>query len=112
MPFKIEKRESYRWTVEHVLSKKNGIPDEIFRIDVEFKALNSKDAEAMLQCSRADPEKFFGEVLLGWHDAPEGWEFSKAKLDELVESYPGISAAFIRAYMESIFGQTTAARKN
>ena len=42
--FKIEKRESYRWTVEHVLSKKNGEPDEVLKFDVDFKALSAKEA--------------------------------------------------------------------
>lgn len=111
MTFKIEKRESYRWTVEHVLSKKDGAPDEVMKIDVEFKALVATEAEKAVELARTDPEKAFGQILVGWHDAPEGWEFSMQKFEELADVYPGISAAFIRAYMDSIFGQT-AARKN
>lgn len=111
MPFKIEKRESYRWTVEHVLSMKDGVPDEVLMLDVEFKALPAKEAEAALQLMRTDPKKAFELIVVGWHDAPEGWEFSMQKLQELFEFYVGISAAFSRAYMDSLFGQT-AARKN
>ena len=111
MTFKIEKRESYRWTVEHVLSKKNGVPDEVMNLDVEFRALSAKESEPIIETARTDPKKFFEKVLVGWHDAPEGWEFSMEKLIELFDFYPGMSASFFRAYMESIFGQA-AARKN
>src|SRR5882672_6108863 len=111
MAFRIEKRESYRWTVEHVLSKKKGEPDEIFQLDVEFKALPAKEAEEAIALVRTDPMKGFERVVIGWHDAPEGWDFSMQKLEELFEIYPGISAAFIRAYMNSVLG-STAARKN
>ena len=109
--FKIEKRESYRWTVEHVLSKKNGEPDEVLKFDVDFKALSAKEAGKAVELARADPMKAFEQILAGWHDAPEGWDFSMRKLEELFEFYPGISGAFLRAYMDSIWGQT-AARKN
>jgi hypothetical protein len=112
MAFRIEKRASYRWTIEHVLSKKAGVPEEVLRIDVEFKALSAKDAEAALNRARTDPATFFREVVVGWHDAPEGWEFSPEKFEELINLYPGITAAFIRSYMESVFGQTSANRKN
>lgn len=111
MAFKIEKRDSYRWTIEHVLSKKDGAPDEVMKFDVEFKALTSTEAEKVIELARTDAKKAFEQVLVGWHDAPEGWEFSMQKFEELVEAYPGISAAFIRGYMDSVFGQT-AARKN
>lgn len=111
MPFKIEKRDSYRWTVEHVLSKKKGAPDEIFKIDVEFKALSAKEADPVIATAGSDPKTFFKNVLVGWHDAPEGWDFSMEKFLELCDVYPGISAAFYRAYMESILGEA-AARKN
>lgn len=112
MAFKIEKRESYRWTVEHVLSKKNGVPDEVMKFDVEFKALPAKEAGETIQLVRTDPMKGFERIMAGWHDAPEGWTFSMQKLEELFEFYPGISSAFIRAYMDSVLGQTPAARKN
>ena len=111
MAFKIEKRESYRWTVEHVLSKKNGAPDEVLKFDVEFKALPAKEAGAAVELARTQPIEAFERILVGWHDAPEGWDFSMKKLEELFEFYPGISGAFLLAYMESIWGQT-AARKN
>ena len=111
MAFKIEKRESYRWTVEHVLSKKNGVPDEMLKFDVEFKALTSKEAGAAIELARTQPMEAFERILVGWHDAPEGWDFSMKKLEELFEFYPGISGAFLLAYMESIWGQA-AARKN
>src|SRR5260221_12419913 len=102
MAFRIEKRESYRWTIEHVLSKKAGEPGELLSIDVEFKALSAEDAGKALEGARSDPKAFFERVVVGWHDAPEGWEFSMAKLEELFEVYPGISSAFIRAYMDSV----------
>jgi hypothetical protein len=112
MAFRIEKRTSYRWTIEHVLSKKGGQAEEVLRIDVEFKALSAKDAEIALNGARTDPAAFFREVVVGWHEAPEGWEFSPEKFDELINLYPGITAAFIRGYMDSIFGVTSANRKN
>ena len=111
MTFKIEKREFYRWTVEHVLSKKDGAPDEVMKLDVEFKALPAEEAGKAIELVRTDPMKGFEHILVGWHDAPEGWDFSMKKVEELFEFYPGISSAFIRAYMESVFGQT-AAKKN
>lgn len=109
MPFSIKKRDSYRWTVEHVLSLKNGKPDEVMTLDVEFKALSAKEAGAALDVCRTDAKEFFKLVLVGWHDAPEGWEFSLEKFEELLEAYPGMSGAFMRAYLES---NGAAARKN
>jgi hypothetical protein len=110
MAFKIEKRDSYRWTVDYVLSMKDGRPHEVMKLDVEFKALSAKEAGAAVELARTQPMEAFERILVGWHDAPEGWDFSMKKLEELFEFYPGISGAFLLAYMESIWGQTAAGK--
>ncbi len=112
MPFTVRKRESYRWTVEHLLSMRDGKPDEMLKFDVEFKALSAKEAEDAINGIKSDPDSpwtFCERVLVGWHDAPHGWEFSIEKLKELCDFYPGLTGSLLRAFMASL---GVAAQKN
>lgn len=114
MAWSVKKRESYRWSVEHVVSMKNGAPLEVMKIDVEFKVLSIKEIEEQVNKVRTelmDPWEFFGNVLAGWHDAPEGWDFSIDKLKELCLLYPGFEGSLTRSLLASLLGGS-AARKN
>ena len=111
----IKKRESYAWTVEHVLSVRAGKP-ELLKFDVEFKALPKKRVvEIMtgLASGKFDDEAFIGEIMVGWHDMKREdetpWEFSVAAVLELCEMYPSMTSSITNAWTQSILG---AARKN
>jgi len=117
MAFVIKKRESYRWTIEHALEKRQG-KIEVMSFDAEFKALPTSRIEVLLQQARdmkIDDMAFLGEILVAWHGlrAEDGAEFaySAENLKQLLEDFPGITASLSRAWTESVLGGT-AARKN
>src|SRR5258708_4506337 len=111
MAWSVKKRETYRWTVEHMVSMKNGAPFEVMKIDFEFKIVPVKEIEDQANKVRADlmdPWDFFGNVLAGWHDAPDGWEFSIDKLKELCLLYPGFEGSLTRSLRNSLLGGSAA----
>lgn len=117
MAFTIKKRESYRWTVEHVLEKRQG-KHEVMAFDVEFKAMPQSRIEKLLEQARdlkINDLDFMAEVLVGWHglddESGSAFAYSRAHLEHLLEQYPGIAASFSRAWTESVLGGA-AARKN
>lgn len=110
MSFTIKKRESYAWTVEHVISRSDGKP-ELMRFDAEFKALpQSKVKEISGRLSKSDlkDDTFLAEVLAGWHglqnEDGEVFEFSEQNLRSLIELFPGLVGSFTSAWFESILG--------
>ena len=112
----VKKRESYRWTVEHVVAKRSG-KAEVFAFDVEFKALSqSKVNELAIRAAKLQlpVDDFIAETFAGWHDmtkegAVEPWAYSPEAVKELIELYPGLPSSLIAAWTESVTG---AARKN
>ena len=111
----IKRRESYRWTVEHVIGKRNGKPD-VLAFDIEFKALPESKVYDLIAEARAGAlgnDRFIEEAIIGWHDMKRDdgavWEFSAEALKELCEQFPGMPASLSRAWTESVTG---AARKN
>lgn len=117
MAFTIKKRESYRWTVEHVIEKRQG-KNEVMSFDAEFKALPQSRIEKLLEQARdlkIDDLDFMGEVLIGWHglddESGNAYAFTRANLEHLLDTYPGIAASFSRAWTDSVLGGA-AARKN
>ena len=117
--FKIQKRDTYPWTVEHVVAVVQGKP-ELMKFDAEFKALPSSRATEILgalQTGKMKDPEFLAEVLSGWHGLGDGrtadgqeFKFDQTNLELLIELYPGIVGSFTQAWMESISG--AAARKN
>ncbi len=117
MAFTIKKRESYCWTVEHAIEKREG-KTELMVFDAEFRALPSSRIDALLQRARdaqVNDVAFLDEILIGWHGlrAEDGTEFahSEEHLRQLLEVFPGITAALMRAWVDSVVGGG-AARKN
>jgi hypothetical protein len=120
MGFSIRKRATYRWTVEHVVEKREGRPVTI-SFDAEFKALGQARVTELLKLAatlQIDDDTFLGEVLVGWHDGKDErtgeareFPYSQENLVELREAYPGIVTSFSRAWTDSILGGG-AARKN
>jgi len=115
MAFAIKKRDSYPWTVEHVIAKRKGEP-QLMSFDAEFKALPQQRLDEMMklaQVGKLNNGTLLDEVLVGWHDltGEDGAEFTfdRTNLDKLAELYPGILGSLVRAFMDSIVG---AARKN
>jgi len=123
--FAIKKRDSYRWTVEHIIGKTDGKP-EVMRFDAEFKALSRTEYQALSArltgATRMSDEQFTDEVLTGWHglvgeDAAE-FAYDKTNVAKLLELYPGIAGSIMSAFMDSVSGGfagallSQAARKN
>lgn len=125
MAFAIKKRDSYRWTVEHIIGKTDGKPD-VMRFDVEFKAVSRTEYQALAARltgpSKMSDEQFTDEVLRGWHglDGEDGAEFAfdKTNVAKLLELYPGIAGSIMSGFMDSVSGGfagallSQAARKN
>ena len=115
MAFAIKKRDSYRWTVEHVIGKIKG-KQELMSFDAEFKALPQARLDEMMtlaQVGKLSNGTLLDEVLVGWHDLSRDeaeFTYGKTNLDMLAELYPGILGSIVRAYMDSIVG--AAATKN
>jgi hypothetical protein len=117
MAFVIKKRDSYRWTIEHALEKRQG-KVELMSFDAEFKALPTSRIDVLLEQARQlkiDDVTFLGEILVAWHGlrAEDGAEFaySAENLKQMLEEFPGITASLSRAWTESVLGGTVA-RKN
>jgi len=115
MAFTIKKRESYRWTVEHVVEVRNGKP-ELMSFDAEFKAIGRKRAEELLERARRldiKDSEFLDEVLAEIHglEGEGGKVYRRGDLDELAELYPGLITSISDAWIKSMVGGA-AARKN
>jgi len=120
MGFSIKKRESYRWTIEHVIEKREGRSVTI-SFDAEFKALGQARVNELLKLAstlQIDDDAFLTEILVGWHDAKDErtgeareFPYSSENLAELREAYPGIVTSLSRAWTDSVLGGG-AARKN
>src|SRR5258706_14286768 len=111
MAFAIKKRDSYRWTVEHIIGKTDGKP-EVMRFDAEFKALSRTEYQALSArltgAAKMSDEQFTDEVLRGWHGlaGEDGAEFAfdKTNLAKLLDLYPGIAGSIMSAFMDSVSG--------
>jgi len=110
--FKIEKRDSYTWSVEHVISMHNGKP-EVMRFQVRFKGLTQSEVDKLLQASTAGKltdSEFLGAFFLGWLPGElvkgnaEEFTYSAENLDELGTLYSGIRNSIVRAWVESVSG--------
>jgi hypothetical protein len=106
----IKKRESYRWTVEHVAAMRNGEP-ELFTFDAEFKALTKTAVDQVLAKAAArklSDEEFLGGIVAGWHDMKREdgspWEYSPEAVRELEDLYSGVGASICRAWVASVKG--------
>lgn len=109
----VKKRDTYRWTVDHVIEVRAG-KQEVMSFDAEFKALpKSKIEDLMKQAQLAargesalKDDAFIGEVLHELHGIvrEDNTPFRKADLDELVEIFPGLLTSLGRAWTESVLG--------
>lgn len=106
----IKKRESYRWTVEHVAAVADGKP-ELLKFDVEFKALTQTAVDQVLAKAAArtlSDDEFIGAVLIGWHDMKRedgsAWEYSAQAIRELADLYSGVGGSISRAWVASVKG--------
>lgn len=113
MAYTIRKRESYRWTVEHVIEVRQGKPDAMV-FDAEFKALGQARVNELMTRARSlaiqDPE-FADAILVDIHELTDegGKVYHLADLQELAERFPGILGSIGSAWMLSVQG---IARKN
>jgi hypothetical protein len=110
MSWKILKRSSYIWPVAHVISIRGG-RSEVIEFDCEFKALPQTRVRALMERAAAgemtDP-KLLDEVLLGWEgltdDHDKNFEFGSENLAALLDLYPGLNGAIVRAFVDSVSG--------
>jgi len=120
MAFTIKKRESYRWTIEHALEKREGKVESV-TFDAEFKALPQKKIEELMEKARGlkiDDLTFLDEILVGWHglddargEQAEAFPFNRENVRALLELYPGIGASLSKGWTDSVLGWA-ATRKN
>lgn len=123
MAFQIKKRESYSWTVNHVVSRSEGEPN-LMVFDAEFKALPQskvRDISERLRKRAINDDQFIDEILSGWrglaNEAGETFDYSPANLKTLMELFPGLVGSITAAWFESVLGLGDsilgkAARKN
>lgn len=112
----LKKRDTFRWTVEHLVQIVSGVP-EFMKFDAVFRAVpQTRVVEIMGLAKKGElkDDAFLAEVLVGWADlddeAGKPLEFTPENLAQLREAYPGIVGSITRAFTESVMGG--AARKN
>ena len=115
MAYTIKKRESYRWTVEHVVARRAG-KDEVMVFDVEFKALGKSRVQELLEHARkgeVKDDEMIEATLAEIHDLVDENQkpYVKADLEQLAEMFPGLIASIAEAWARSVAGGA-AARKN
>lgn len=120
MAFTIKKRESYRWTVEHALEKREG-KLEFLTFDAEFRAFAQTKIEELfkrISTMEMDDMAMLDEIMVGWSglddsrgDKAEAFPFSRDNLKALLDMYPGMAASLSQAWTNSVLGGA-ATRKN
>jgi len=108
MAFTIKKRESYQWTVEHVISKEDGKP-EVMRFNAEFKALSKSKVKELAERigNGMKDDEFLDDALIGWSglkDETGDFAYTDSNLERLLESFPGLAGSIYTAWFESVSG--------